>query len=105
MTRKRRIALSDISPAILSPVSPAEPRLKKQSTWSNLPWEPGEIPVSGRGNVGSLISVSESHGERSGAYGAFLGVQPPLKRGNGYALGKDILEHETHNPSLRSKRA
>ena len=104
MTRKRRIALSDISPAILSPVSPAEPRLKKQSTWSNRPWEPGEIPVSGRGNVGSLISVMEPHGERSGAYGEWMGVQVPANRGKGYPLGRDIRDHETHNPSMRSKK-
>lgn len=57
-------------------VSQPEPPLKRQSRWSGLPWQPGEIPA------GSFMPVSRPHDQSAPIYGhPSMGVERPTNRG------------------------
>jgi len=69
---------------VQAPIDPSptpEPPLKRQSRWSGVPWQPGEIPA------GSFMPISRPHDEGETIYGhPRMGVEKPKKRGRRRAL-------------------
>ena len=68
----------------------AEPQsreLRKESRWSDMPWQPGEIPMRN----GSLMPVYGPLDQKPMPYGEFLGVQKPCEcSGQGYSPIKKV---------------
>lgn len=88
MRRKKKVV--DVSPVAMAPVFaevPAAP-LKRQSSYSRKPWQPGEIPG------GPLMKVSRPHDEKPAPYGhGTLGVECPM-----VGRGRDPLVDTTKEP-------
>lgn len=64
------------APVACDSVSQPAPPLKRQSRWSGIPWQPGEIPA------GSFMPVSRPHDETAPVYGhPRMGVEKPTNRG------------------------
>jgi hypothetical protein len=79
--RKRRISVTDIAPAVvgIGAAAFASPALKKQSRYSDTPWQPGEIPT----RSGSLMPVTGRLDAGRAPYGEFMGVECPGNHGRG----------------------